>query len=178
MENMEDKRSRRTKKLIKDCFLKLAEKNHRNIPMVSELCEKADINRSTFYFYYQDIRALLEELENEFLNEVPFVSFRGNDAQILKQYKDYTSFIRNNSLAFCILYENGFLKQKVVERSEEYVGLQNLKDREKIMVSKMYIHYIAVGHLEAIYWWLTKAPSITNDQAAKMLCDITKKIDS
>ena len=38
--------------------------------MVTELCEKADINKSTFYAYYRDIYDLSEKLENEIIERI------------------------------------------------------------------------------------------------------------
>ncbi len=36
---------------------------------VKELTSDADVNRSTFYFHYQDVKALVKEMENEFFND-------------------------------------------------------------------------------------------------------------
>lgn len=35
---------------------------------VRELCERADLNRSTFYAHYSEPKELLEEVENELLD--------------------------------------------------------------------------------------------------------------
>ena len=65
--NTYDQRVRLTKSLIKDAFLELlSRKNVRHIT-VRELCEKAQINRATFYAHYMDIYDLKEQLENELL---------------------------------------------------------------------------------------------------------------
>ncbi len=54
-----------TKTLIRRAFAELlASKPIQNIS-VRELCEKADINRGTFYKYYTDIYFLLETIESE-----------------------------------------------------------------------------------------------------------------
>ena len=37
---------------------------------VKALCEKADINRATFYGHYENIESLLSEIENDFYNSV------------------------------------------------------------------------------------------------------------
>ncbi|MCR4675853.1 MAG: TetR family transcriptional regulator C-terminal domain-containing protein [Sphaerochaetaceae bacterium] len=42
---------------------------------VKQLCSTADINRSTFYFYYQDLQELYSELEEEFLKKVDKAMF-------------------------------------------------------------------------------------------------------
>ena len=63
-----DQRVRLTKSMIKSAFLDLlSKKNVRHIT-VRELCEKAQINRATFYAHYMDIYDLKQQLENELLS--------------------------------------------------------------------------------------------------------------
>ena len=63
----EDHRTRLTKILIMEAMTSLLkEKPIQNIT-VKELCERAEINRGTFYLHYHDIYDLLEQIENEIL---------------------------------------------------------------------------------------------------------------
>ena len=50
-----DRRTRRTKKLLTDAFLELLSSKKLNEITIKELCDKADINRGTFYLHYQDM---------------------------------------------------------------------------------------------------------------------------
>ena len=64
-----DRRAIRTKRNITDAFTQLlAEKDFDKIT-VAEIAERADINRRTFYLHYEDIYALLDELENTLVTE-------------------------------------------------------------------------------------------------------------
>ena len=65
-----DRRTKYTQKIIKETFLELLEEKEINKITVLELCKKADINRATFYRYYVDIYDLLNNLENEFVDEL------------------------------------------------------------------------------------------------------------
>ena len=60
-----DHRMRYTKKVICDCFLDLLKDQPIQKITVKEICEKADINRSTFYRYYTDAYDLMEHIANE-----------------------------------------------------------------------------------------------------------------
>ncbi len=57
-----DIRSRYTKEVIGKAFLKLLDKKAPERITVSDICREARISRPTFYFYYQDIYALLDEI--------------------------------------------------------------------------------------------------------------------
>lgn len=61
MEN--DRRVRRTRTAIQSAFLKLIFEKDINKITVKELCERADINKSTFYLHYRDIYDLAEQFK-------------------------------------------------------------------------------------------------------------------
>lgn len=65
-----DRRTKYTKKIISDTFLELLKEKDINKITVSELCQKADINRATFYRYYLDVYDLLEKIEQDFILEL------------------------------------------------------------------------------------------------------------
>ncbi|WP_040196526.1 TetR/AcrR family transcriptional regulator [Candidatus Soleaferrea massiliensis] len=60
-----DHRIRVTKLMIRKAFTSLLSKKPIQSISIKELCELAGINRGTFYAHYQDIYALLEEIEEE-----------------------------------------------------------------------------------------------------------------
>lgn len=64
-----DHRVRITKLLIRRSFTDLLKTKPIQSISVKELSDRAGINRGTFYTHYQDIYALLEEIENEMLIE-------------------------------------------------------------------------------------------------------------
>ncbi len=60
-----DRRIKRTKKLLKKELVKLLKTNPLSKITVTELCDKADINRSTFYIHYRDIFDIYDEINEE-----------------------------------------------------------------------------------------------------------------
>lgn len=63
--NANDRRVKRTKKLLRDSLFSLLQKKSINEITVTELTDVADINRATFYFYYTDIFDMLNQIQNE-----------------------------------------------------------------------------------------------------------------
>lgn len=60
----------RSRKLIRSAMIELlAEKDLSRITVV-DIIRRADLSRNTFYAHYQDVYAVLEELENDFLTEM------------------------------------------------------------------------------------------------------------
>lgn len=61
----EDRRIRRTKRLLRQALAELMnEKEFKDIT-VKEITERADLNRGTFYFHYTDTYDLKDAIENE-----------------------------------------------------------------------------------------------------------------
>ena len=65
-----DRRVAKTKKGIMNAFLELRSKKALEKITVRELCEKAEINKSTFYSHFRDIYDLSEYLETQLADEV------------------------------------------------------------------------------------------------------------
>ena len=70
IKNASDKRVIRTKKAIREAFLKLLSERDLNDITVKSLAENAGINRKTFYNYYTGIYQIIEELQNDLVNKI------------------------------------------------------------------------------------------------------------
>lgn len=65
-----DYRIEKTKRSIYNAFIELRAKKPLEKLTVKELCEKAQINKSTFYVYYHDVYDLSDKIENEIISKV------------------------------------------------------------------------------------------------------------
>ena len=62
----DDRRTQYSKRVIKESLLELLQEKPLNKITVKELCDRADVNRSTFYAYYTDIYELHRKMVKEF----------------------------------------------------------------------------------------------------------------
>ena len=62
----DDRRTQYSKRVIKESLFELMQEKPINKITVKELCERADVNRSTFYAYYTDIYDLDRKIIKEF----------------------------------------------------------------------------------------------------------------
>lgn len=65
-----DRRIRYTRRVIRQSFLELLTSKPLGKITVKEICDKADINRATFYAHYSDVYELLGKIEEEFYREL------------------------------------------------------------------------------------------------------------
>ena len=70
MEQKENQRIRLTKKLLTDAFLKMLQEQPIHAISIRDLCEKAGINRTTFYHHYGSQYDLLNDISNRFLAQI------------------------------------------------------------------------------------------------------------
>lgn len=70
MDNKKQNRnSIRTKRMIREAFLKLLdEKNYEKIT-VTDITKRADINRTTFYNHYPDVYGIVEDIQNDIIQK-------------------------------------------------------------------------------------------------------------
>ena len=65
----EDRRSRRSQKLLKQGLLELMREKKFSAISVRDITERMDMNRGTFYLHYGDTTVLLQSIESDMLNE-------------------------------------------------------------------------------------------------------------
>ena len=65
-----NRRTAYTKTAIRRTFFELLEEKDFDKISVREICQRADINRSTFYRHYDDINALMKSIEAEFVSDI------------------------------------------------------------------------------------------------------------
>ncbi|GAB4071929.1 TetR-like C-terminal domain-containing protein [Barrientosiimonas marina] len=65
-----DRRKKYTRMVLKDSLISLLKTSSISVITVKEICEQADINRSTFYTHYRDQHHLLEQIEEEIIADL------------------------------------------------------------------------------------------------------------
>ncbi len=86
----------RSRRLIREAFLQLLQEKDLQKITVTDVVNRADINRATFYAHYPDVRGVVEEIENEIiskmldvLHEFQYSNFFQNPAPVLLKLNRY-----------------------------------------------------------------------------------------
>lgn len=135
--------SAKTKRLIKSMFAEmLSEYKEISRISVSELCERADISRSTFYTHYDDTYSIAQDYENElidrFFDNAKLLSACSAEkfAEIFFQYirendENYKLLCRSNDFLFAAKKLTAIAANKFLElcnrderiKNREYLAL-------------------------------------------------------
>ncbi len=116
LKNPEDRRARRTRRLLKESLLELMEQKHFSEIFVRDVTDNADMNRTTFYLHYTDTTQLLQSMEEDLLAEAQVLV----DAHIQETVADGTlrpvfepilDFVVEHREVCTILFENNEVSQ-------------------------------------------------------------------
>lgn len=103
---------KKTKKAFEEALALLAKEKPLNKITVKEICEEAQLSRNAFYFHYQDIFALVEEIENQMVSEVEgyLAEFRemGFPKNILATIKSMVGLLAKNRDISLMLLDSSF----------------------------------------------------------------------
>lgn len=153
-----DRRIKYTKQIIKDCFFELLAEKDINKITVSELCNKADINRATFYRYYIDIYDLLEKIQYDFINELKELSSE-KDYTVFTFSKEMLQVFLNNKDLLNIIFKT---KNHIYFLSEfldiAYEKCKNKWSKEIVSLDEKNIEFAATfifnGAIGVINYWV------------------------
>jgi len=163
-----------TKSLLKDSLVRLMMVRDVDKITIKDICEGADLNRSTFYLHYQDQYALLSEVEDEALgNAVNYIEMVDTEPGSLVYVQSFLEYIRENRRLFLILLSEG---RSFQTRVTEYVvlHLQGVlsftfpKERQKYIYA-----FLIQGCVSVIRQWLADDCDISCENMSKLLFDLS-----
>ena len=171
----DNQRTRLSKKLFQHAVLELLEEKG-GIEKISvrELCEKAELNRSTFYAHYAEPREVLQEAEDEIMTETAeHIKMIGE--QMTGGGKEYLSsflrHIRDNDKVFRVLlvtaadpaFKNRFMQISVLNLFEH---MQLTMDADK----QQYIYsYLLNGSFGILTQWIRSDYAVSIEEIVDLL---------
>jgi AcrR family transcriptional regulator len=175
MNTKNNQRTRLSKILLKNALMDLlSEKGSVTKISVRELCERADLNRSTFYAHYSEPKELLEEVEAELLDATrEHLQKIGaeNDIGAHRYLLSFLMYIKENDKPFRTLlidagdpeFRSKFMQQSIIQFVEN-LNISFPKDQEQYIYS-----YILNGSTGVIIQWMRSDYSIDENALVDLL---------
>ena len=122
--NRQESKYAGTASLMDEALLLLLEKKDFDRITVKELCQKAGVNRSTFYLHYETLNDLLEEtverINERFKQSLAAIEAGDPSREVLtseKYLRPYLQFIKDNMRAYRVIHlqDHLFHSQKTFE---------------------------------------------------------------
>ena len=166
---MENRRSKMTKQLFHESFYELLQEMPKERITVKALCERADLNRSTFYLHYETLDDLICELEQAWIDEhFQNLGYVGEDdvttAFILRLL---TRMKANRTLFRRLLDDPHFVA--LYARSMRSYFLQTIRSPASPAESDYANVFVLYGGLAVAKMWLDAGCDVPEDRLAEMI---------
>ncbi|PYI56126.1 TetR/AcrR family transcriptional regulator [Paenibacillus flagellatus] len=185
-----DRRIKRTRQAIRDALIELIDENGFDSITVQEIAERADINRSTFYFHYKDKFDLLNQSSDEMLQELSEALKAGGRnpdgaCRLLGSSSVASHFehIADNAAFYRVMLGRQgvpcFAKQMRGAIREAFYGrlgsFRPDEDERSLNVpADLLCGYVASAHFGMIEWWLENGMTYSPAYMATMLDQLVK----
>lgn len=178
MNTKNNQRTRLSKMLFKNALMDLLkEKGSINKVSVRELCDRAELNRSTFYAHYQEPNDLLIEIETELLDATEeHLKKIGAENEIgaHKYILSFLQYIRQNDKPFRALlidstdpeFRSRFMQQSIIQFVEN-LRIVLPKELEQYIFS-----YILNGSTGIIIQWIRSDYAANENEIVNLLFSI------
>ena len=166
MENKPDgRRVRMTKMLLKNALIDIMKNKSIHMVSIKEICEEADVNRSTFYRHYDTQYDLYDEIIEDIASDIGAIY--KNDyttVDFLAKVLEYMESKRETILV--ILSDNG--KVSMGEAFVLFTGRFIDHNNTSELVTDV-LEFIAAGLTSIIWSWLNKENRRPASDVARML---------
>lgn len=162
------------------------EKRHQKIT-VSELAERADISKTTFYYHYEDIYAVAEEFENELIDRLPesLAEFGKESSPEAADFRLYAcgiiSFLKENEESYRMVMEASSprlfaekLKKIIARKVTENVSHSHFTQDPRIW--EVQICYLSSACVDVIIEYFRGSFSVLFDDVADIIIDAVEKL--
>ena len=176
MSDRTDRRSQRTRHLLGEALVALIREKDYGTITVSDIIERANVGRSTFYAHYRDKDALfVGELDRviEVLShhipgqeELPFFPSLGLFRHVGEEYGLYKALLWTPGIDLLIKH----MQKSLSERVEQ--GLQNSR-RDFDIPHPVLANFIVGNFLTLLKWWLENKMTHSPEQMDEMFKNLT-----
>jgi AcrR family transcriptional regulator len=157
MKDKHDRRSQRTRHLLSAAFVELMREKGYSAITVSDLIERADIGRSTFYSHYRGkddlfvseldrvIEALSRHIPDQ--HEIPYFPSLGLFRHVGKEYELYKALVWTPGIDLLIKHLQKSLSQRIE------AGFQKSGKEFEVPIPIL-ANFLAGSFLTLLKWWL------------------------
>lgn len=177
-----DRRKKYTRMVLKDSLIKLLKEKSISTITIKEICELADINRSTFYAHYSDQKELLYSIEEEFIEgmvrTLSQYNFSKEEEALQMTVKTLEHIAENSDICQTLLSENSDIhfQKRGMKITQEFIfknWLTNSNyDRETIEYINL---FVVSGMIHVIKHWLENDRNKAPEEIAHIILNFINK---
>ena len=172
----------RSKTMIRQAFLELLQEKPYEKITVTDIAQRADLNRSTFYAHYPDVQGLIEEIEEEIINRSMQLLSEVTCQNIFQDPKIFLQIlvqpVEENKKLYQLLVQSDYAGRQLYRINEAFASyvLNSPEIPENLRSSKYFavrINFFIGGIINTYCQWLTGDLDCSLDDIAE---DIARTI--
>lgn len=175
-----DARVKYTRKIIQDVFVDCLKEKPVHKITVKEICDKAEINRSTFYKHYQDCYDLLEyilqEALDQFHKDLMTIEQSGEKEillQILRKIQMYVPYGTSQKNEYVIQH---FIEQINACAIKYMIGQMQLSYDNKKINQELFSVFLLGGSKGLVDNWIKTGMKETPEELAEQMLKIYETV--
>ena len=158
-----DRKTRYTRMVLQDSLIELMKEKPINKITIKELCENADVNRTTFYAHYTDQYDLLRKIEDEVLSWArdvfdTIIDATADEDETIKGLEEICQYFVDNSKHLQVLMsEQGDIdfQKELFTLVYQLCGIQpSAEQNGDAAIKEMYFIFAVNGSVGLIRHWL------------------------
>ncbi len=172
----------RSKTMIRQAFLELLQEKPYEKITVTDIAQRANLNRSTFYAHYPDVQGLIEEIEEEIINRSMQLLSEVTCQNIFQDPKIFLQIlvqpVEENKKLYQLLVQSDYAGRQLYRINEAFASyvLNSPEIPENLRSSKYFavrINFFIGGIINTYCQWLTGELDCSLDDIAE---DIARTI--
>ncbi|MFS0862290.1 TetR/AcrR family transcriptional regulator [Fredinandcohnia sp. 179-A 10B2 NHS] len=171
-----DRRKQYTQMVLKDSLMKLLKEKPISSITIKEICELADINRSTFYSHFSDQYDLLNSIEDEFIegmvSTLSKYNFSSEEEALQMTVKTLEHVAENSDVCQTLLSENSDIhfQKKGMTITQKFIFKNWLTDSSYDKETLEYINlFVVSGTMHVIKNWLANEKNKSPREMAEII---------
>ena len=176
MEEKANKRVAKTREMLKSALTELLKTQPFDRISVKGICEKAGVNRSTFYVHYSCPRDLIDELEKDILDHLPKVESK-EPKDIVVSFSRLMEYVKNNSSIVEVLMRDGVdnafgetLMRTVMDKYNDFLLID---DAEK---TRLRYVFCVTGAIGIVRDWIDNGFSCSSEEISEMIIELAFRV--
>ena len=172
-----------TRRMLKDALTEMLKEKDIYHISIRELCERADVNRTTFYNHYGSQYDLLEEITQRFINDIAeqlACADADNRDSVQERVATVLSYLERHLILSRLLLNNNVdpqFAEKLISVPKItdllHAALKDCPDTER---QKSIISFAIHGSYHLLLEWINRDDRLPYEQQAAMILELARRV--
>lgn len=178
MEKTESRRTQMTKSMIRAALVELLDEKPFERITIKELCERADVNRTTFYLHYSDQRSVMNDVKNEVCRKTISLIRDSDFTDPMTFTEQFLTYIRGNDRQFrmLLMHDEGDSFRFFLMDSCARELIAHLPHTDDPAADAMGIAFLMSGTLSIIIEWMKTGYERSAKEVSRFIIRICESV--